>query len=128
MAKCAALTGDGSPCEAQALKGGPYCFTHDPASGAARAQARKRGGQRRRVGHAGDPSRTPPQVRSTADVLAVLDYTLAEALALENSIQRGRLLVALCSSFLETVKIGDVEGRILALEKAFHDWVVNHEH
>jgi hypothetical protein len=121
MAKCAALKGDGSPCQAQALKHGRYCFTHDPASGAPRAQAHKLGGQRRRVDHARDAPHTPGQVRTMADVLEILDYALAESLVLENSIARGRLLVALCGSYIETIKTGELETRLVALETRITD-------
>ncbi len=116
MAKCAATKDDGSPCQAQALKQGAYCFTHAPESGAARAQARKLGGQRRRVGHAGDVSRIPPEVRSVVDVMRVLDYDLAETLILENSEKRGRLLVTLCAAYIDAMRVGEWEGRVAALE------------
>lgn len=116
MAKCAATNKDGSPCQAQALKAGSHCFTHSPETGAARADAHRLGGQRRRVGHNADVASVPPQVRTSTDVLIVLDYGLKEALALENSIARGRLLVAICSVYVQTIKIGEFENRIAKLE------------
>ena len=116
--KCKAKTTSGQPCQAQAIKGDKFCFTHDPASGAARAKARKRGGQRRRVPHAGNPETLPAQVRSIDDVLKVLDYALAEAVPLENSTQRGRLIVAIAGAFIEAIKTGELETRLLAIESA----------
>ena len=118
MAKCTAVRDDGSRCRAQALKNGEHCFMHDPGSGAARAQARRRGGERRRVGHAGDISQIPSQVRSMTDVMGILDYALTEALSLENSIQRGRLLVAVCAAFGEAIKTGELESRVIAIERS----------
>jgi len=73
---------------------------HDPEQAAARAQARKRGGERRRAPHAGDPSAIPSQVRSANGVLAILDYALAETLVLENSVPRTRALIALGMLYL----------------------------
>ena len=85
--KCKAKKTDGTRCGANAKDSG-YCFTHDPASGAARAAARKLGGARNRIGHVGNAENIPAHVRSIDDVLKVLDYSLAETIPLENSIQK----------------------------------------
>ena len=116
--KCKAKTNSGQACRSQAIKDSHYCFIHDPASGAARAQARKRGGQRRRVLHAGKPETIPASARTIDDVLKVLDYALAEAMPLENSIQRGRLIVAIAGAFIEAIKTGELESRLAAIESA----------
>ncbi len=118
MARCKARTMNGAPCRAQAINRGQFCFAHDPASGRARAMARKKGGQRNRIPHAGNPGCIPPRVRGLGDVLSVLDYALAEALPLENSVQRGRLLVAICGAFVEALKVGELETRLAAIEAA----------
>jgi hypothetical protein len=57
-------------------------------------------------------------VHTLGDVLAVLNYTLREALPLENSVQRGRLLVQLAHAFIEAIKAGEYETRLAALEAA----------
>ncbi|MCZ2127424.1 MAG: hypothetical protein LC099_06570 [Anaerolineales bacterium] len=116
--QCKAKTTNGKPCQAQALKGGKFCFTHDAASGAARAAARRKGGQRNRPPHNGNAEAVPVKVRTLEDVLAVLDYALQEALPLENSVQRGRLLVAICGAFVEAIKTGELESRLMAIESA----------
>lgn len=118
MAQCKAKTQSGQVCRSQAIKGGMFCFIHDPTQGAARAKARKRGGERRRVPHAGNPETIPAQVRTIDDVLKILDYALAEAMPLENSIQRGRLIVAICGAFIEAIKTGELESRLAAIEGA----------
>ena len=117
MTQCSAKTRNGQPCRAQALKGRRFCFTHDPAQGAARAKARRRGGERRRVRHAGDSSLMPAQVRTVADTLALLDYGLAEALPLENSVQRVRLLIALADGYLRAFEAGEIGHRLQQLEQ-----------
>jgi hypothetical protein len=114
--KCKATKNNGQPCESYALAGGDYCYTHDPGRAGERAAARKLGGLNRQTKHAGDRSSVPSQVRALADVLLVLDYTLAETLALENGITRGRLLVAICSEYTNTIKTGELEDRLAALE------------
>lgn len=115
---CQSTTKSGDPCGAYALSSGEFCFVHDPQKSADRAAARKLGGLRRRAKHGGDPAGVPAQVRTLADVLEVLDYVLAEALALENGVQRGRLLVAICGEYTNAIMTGEMEARILALEGA----------
>jgi len=119
MAKqCKANTKKGERCPNPASLNG-YCFTHDPARGVERAQARKQGGLNRRAAHGAiDSSALPAKVRTLADVLTVLDYALAEAVPLENGVQRGRLLVSIAYAFIEAVKTGELEQRIAAIEAA----------
>ena len=118
MAICSAKNKGGQQCRMAALTGSHYCFAHDPARGRERAQARRTGGKRRRVSHAENAAVLPARVGTVADVLAILDYTLREALPLENSVQRGRLLVAICGAFVEAIKIGEFESRLSAIERA----------
>ena len=113
--KCKAKTKGGEACGAYALAESEYCYTHDPTRAAERQKARKTGGLNRQTPHGGAYS-GPRQVRTLADVLQVLDYTLCESLILENSITRGRLLVAIAAEFTNAIKTGELEARLLALE------------
>lgn len=70
------------------------------------------------VDHAGDISNMPAHVRTIEDVLRVLDYSLAETMPLENSIQRSRLIVSVCAAFLDALKVKELESRIMAIEAA----------
>ena len=99
-----------------AIKSSKFCFAHSPSHGRKRAEARKRGGQRRRVPHAGDAASMPAQVRTLADAMLILDYCLAEVIPMENSIQRGRLLIALCEAYFRGIEVGGIEERLNALE------------
>lgn len=115
--KCKAKTTNGQPCRSQAIKDSHYCFIHDPNQGAKRAQARKKGGQRRRVPHYGDESIIPHEVKTLEDANKILAYTLAEVVPMENSIARARVLLALYDSFIKSFEIGELEQRIQALEQ-----------
>ena len=117
MAKCKAKTTRG-PCKAQALQAGQYCFTHDPASGKARATARKLGGKRNRTPHAGQADILPVTVATIAQATKILDYALAEIIPMENSIARGRLLIALVAGYINAFQVGELENRIMAIENA----------
>jgi hypothetical protein len=116
-AHCQAKTKTGKPCRMAPLKGCNYCFNHDPATAAQRAQARKAGGQARHTGHAGDPSIIPTEINTIADARQILTYTLAELLNCDNGIQRNRALIAIFDSYLRSLEIGEIEARLEALEK-----------
>jgi hypothetical protein len=122
--KCKGKKRDGTPCNAWALTGSDYCFTHDPEKALERAEARKRGGYNRRApeGLRGDPGAVPDEIRTIGGVYKILDYTLAGALALENSIARGRLLIALAAEYRAALSVGELEDRVKALEEGISQW------
>ena len=118
MKHCKATKRNGERCTTKAGVDG-FCSFHNPAHGKARAEGRKRGGERHRVPHgAMDTAILPQNVRTLDDVLSVLDYALAEAMPLENSVQRGRLIVGIAHAFIEAIKTGELEQRLAAIEGA----------
>ena len=46
----------------------------------------------------------------------ILDYALAEIIPMENSIARGRLLIALVAGYINAFQVGELEKRIMAIE------------
>lgn len=115
---CKAKTQSGKPCAMAAMKESKYCFTHNPQAAAQRATAHKLGGQRTRPGHGGDGSNLPTTIKTIAQAMTILDYTLRELLQLENSIQRSRALIALVGGYVDAVKVGEIESRMIAIEAA----------
>ena len=115
--KCKATNTSGQACGAWATAGSDFCFTHDPARAAERSAARKLGGLNRRTQRGSGPQDAPAKVRTLTDVLTVLDLVLHDALALENSIARGRLLVAVCGEYTKAIQVGELESRLAALEE-----------
>ena len=114
--QCIAKNKNGQPCKMQALKGARYCFAHNPASGRARAEARKKGGENRNTPHYADPSMLPKKVRSLDDANKIVHYTLLEVSGMDNSIARARLLLDLSDRIVKFFEIGELEKRIAALE------------
>src|SRR5689334_3111017 len=106
MATCKARTQGGQPCKMAAVTGGLYCFTHDPEASQARQAARKLGGYNRGTPHAGNTAAVNGSPRTITEVFPILDYALAETLAMENGIQRGRLLVSLAAQYVDALKVG----------------------
>lgn len=115
--QCQAKNRNGDPCSASA-NGSGYCFTHDASKGKERALARRKGGLSRITPHVADASLVPKETRTMEGVMTILDYALQESLVLPNSIQRGRLLVSIAAGYLETLKIGELEQRLEAMEFA----------
>lgn len=124
--RCKAKTKRGQPCGAAAGRSG-YCAFHDPAHGKARAEGRKRGGQNRTTPHAGDESKLPAEVRSVPDVMAILDYTMRELLPQDNGIARARVLVSLALAYLRALDVGELEGRLEAIEQALKIGATNEQ-
>jgi hypothetical protein len=113
---CKGPTTSGKACGAFPGPSG-WRWVHDPARGAERAAARRAGGWARHTRHSDAPM-PPATLNTLADARAILAYALAEALVGDNSIQRGRLLVAIAQAGIEAWKIGELETRLLAIEQA----------
>jgi hypothetical protein len=94
-----------------------YCFNHDPDRSADRAQARRAGGAARHTPHAGNPDQVNKTPRTIPEVQTILDYALSETMALDNGIQRGRLLVAIATAYTDALKVGELEARLQELAR-----------
>lgn len=112
--KCQAKKSNGQPCRMAPGASG-FCFIHDPATAAARAAAQRAGGLAQKTPHS-EGAQPPAQIRTVADVLALLDYATAEAAVMDNSVLRGRLLVQLATAYAAVITTGDIEARLAALE------------
>ncbi len=115
--QCQSKKRNGEPCNASANDTG-FCFMHDETKGKERAVARRKGGMQRITPHVADASIVPKETRSIEGVMIILDYALQESLALQNSIQRGRLLVSIAHGYIEAFKVGEMEQRLEAIEMA----------
>ena len=115
--RCQAQTKRGKPCGAKPAVGKSYCAFHDPARAAAQAQARKRGGHNRQTVKAAGVS-GPASLRTSGDVLALLEEVLADTRKQENSAQRSRTLISLALAALKALEVGELEERLEALELA----------
>ncbi len=115
MAQCKGKTQSGQPCKMQALKGSRYCFTHNDTTRAEQAAARKLGGMNRHTPHAGNLEAVVQQPRTVQETFTVLDYALAETLAMDNGIQRNRLLVSIAGQYVDAHKVGELETQLREL-------------
>src|SRR5688500_6516266 len=106
---CAGTNATGAPCGMHRLQGSRYCFSHAPEAGRARAEARKLGGQNRRVGLALDPPAEPPHLRDVAAIQGQLEATVFNTLHLENSNGRNRTVGYLLGHALKALEVGELE-------------------
>ena len=112
MAECIALRTDGSKCRAQALRGGDFCFFHDPDSRTSMIEAARRGGARRAVELPESAPLTPERTR--AILAGVVEATASGAMDSGTARTIGYLL-----QIEARIREGsELEQRVMALERA----------
>jgi len=107
----------GEPCQVRSLPDSEFCWFHDPDKADERRQARSRGGRSR---HGRRLTRDGPEdvsLGSVGDVVSLLEQTVRDVLALENSISRGRAVGYLCGVAVRALEVSDLEDRIVRLEQ-----------
>ncbi len=117
--QCKSNNKQGERCKAFANENG-VCFMHDATKGKERAIARRNGGLATKQPHFADASGLPSTIRNIESVLIVLDYALKESVGLDNSIQRGRLIVSIAHGFIEALKVGELEKWLESIENALN--------
>lgn len=105
-------------CEAHALPDSPYCWFHDPAKVEERKAARANGGQARAGRTITQGQAKPREIKSVADVLALLGETVNDVLLLENSLARAQTIGRLCLAMVKCFEVNELESRMAALERA----------
>ena len=115
--KCKAINQDGSPCNGFAGADG-YCFTHSPGKAKQRSAARKAGGRGRKTPHSN--KNAPGVIRDMPGVMLAIDYVWEEALILNNTLERGRLLVSIVGSYISAIEGGDFAKRLESLEESIY--------
>jgi len=115
--QCEAQSRNAERCKAFANESG-FCFMHDETKGKERALARRAGGLATKKPHFADAELLPRRINKIGDVFEILNYTLQETKGLDNSIQRGRLLVSIAHGFIEAFKVGELEKRLESIENA----------
>ena len=116
-ARCQQTKASGGRCAAYTLADSVFCFFHDPATAAARAAARRAGGQKHRA--AVLPATSPDRPLGTVDdVVALLGETI-------NHVRRGALdpkvgtaVGYLAGLLLKALEQGDLAARLAVVEAA----------
>jgi len=116
--RCSAQTADGRACPATPLRDEPYCFWHSPDHSAEAAEARRLGGLRRRREKTLSGAYDFAGLESIESIRRILEIATLDALGLDNSIARARVLIAAAMAATNLLKVGEVEERLTALEAA----------
>ncbi len=116
--RCLAAVADGRPCRATPLREEPYCLWHSPDHTAEATEARKLGGLRRRRERTVSVAYDFEGLGSTESIGRVIEIATLDALGLENSIARCRVLIAAALAASRLLEVGELEARLAALEAA----------
>ncbi len=91
---CAFEHPDGRACRAPPLRGGSLCYWHAPEKGQEAAEARRLGGLRRRRERTLSGAYDFAGLGSVEAIRRLLDIAAIDALGLDNSVARTRVLIA----------------------------------
>jgi hypothetical protein len=114
---CAFGLADGQRCRATPLRDEPYCFWHSPDHAQEAENARRLGGLRRRREKTITSVYELQGLGSVDGIRRVLDIVVADALGLENSVGRARVLIAAAMAATRLLELHEIETRqaLLAL-------------
>lgn len=104
-----------------------FCFFHDPEREAEAVEARRLGGLRRKRESTLQGAYEVTGVATLDDLLGLLKVVTFDALSLENSIARGRLLLGVVQTGAKLLEVGEQEERLAAIEAALGPRVVKRE-
>lgn len=108
-------------CGAIPLRDGPYCFWHAPEKEEEAAEARRLGGLRRRREKTLAGAYEVSGLGSIVEIRRILEIATLDALGLDNSVARVRLLISAALAAAKLLETGELEARLAALEAVQRD-------
>jgi hypothetical protein len=117
-ARCTHQLPDGRPCRAWSMRDAPFCFWHAPDREEEAAEARRLGGLRRRRERTVSGAYEFGGLGSVESIRRILEIATLDALGLDNSIARARVLIAAALAAAKLLETGELADRIAALETA----------
>ena len=100
------------------LTDGEFCYFHDPEHEAEAADSRRLGGLRRKRESTLQGAYEITGVSTLDALLRLLEVVAFDALSLDNSIARGRLLLGVIQAGTKLREVGEHEERLAAIESA----------
>jgi hypothetical protein len=113
---CKAIRSNGESCRAAPLRDSPFCLWHDPDQADVVAEARRLGGVRRKRETTLAGAYDIEGLGSVAEIRRIVEIAVLDALSLENSVARGRLLVACALAGAKLLEVGELDERLTAVE------------
>ena len=115
---CSYIRPEGRPCRAWPMRDEPYCFWHSPDREEDAAEAQRLGGLRRRRERTVSGAYDFTGLGSVEAIRRILEIATVDALGLENSVARARVLTSAAMAATKLLEAGELEARIQALEAA----------
>jgi len=109
---------DGRLCRATPLRDTPLCFWHAPDREEDAAEARRLGGLRRRRERTVSGAYDFAGLGSIESIRRILEIAIVDALGLENSVARARVLIAAAMAATKLLEAGELADRLAVLEAA----------
>lgn len=118
VARCVGQLPDGRQCRAWPLHGDAFCLWHSPDKEDEAAEARRLGGLRRRREKTVAGAYDFAGLGTIESIRRILEIATIDALGLENSIVRARVLISAALAAAKLLETGELEDRLAALESA----------
>jgi hypothetical protein len=106
------------------MRDSDFCFWHDPDHAEEAEQARKLGGQRRRREKITEGAYDLEGLDTIEGIRRLLNMALLDAVGLENSVARSRVIISGVLAAAKLLEVGEQEERIQALEAAIGPRIV----
>ncbi len=107
---------DGEPCRAAPLLESEFCFVHAPEYAGEMQEARRLGGLRRRRERTVAGAYDIESIDSVEAIRRVIEIVIFDALGMENTVARGRLLLAASQAGTKLLELGELADRVALLE------------
>lgn len=115
---CSVMRADGRPCGATPQRERDICFVHDPERAGEAADARRLGGLRRKRERTVADAYELVGLDSVDGIRRVIEIGVFDALGLESSIPRTRVLISAAGAATRLLETADFEERLRFLEAA----------
>jgi len=116
--RCGTLLPDGRLCRAFPIRDSVCCFWHTPDREEDAAEARRLGGLRRRRERTVSGAYDFTGLGSIESIRRILEIATVDALGLENSVARARVLIAAALAATKLLETGELADRLAVLEAA----------
>jgi hypothetical protein len=113
---CAAHKQNGERCRVAPLSDADLCFWHSPEHAEEAAQARRLGGERRRRESTLAGAYDVEGLDTVPSIRRIIEIVTYDALGMDNSVARGRLLIAAMQAATKLLETGELEERVANLE------------
>lgn len=114
---CTARKQNGDGCSSPPLRDAAVCFWHSPDHAEEAAEARRLGGLRRRRERTLAGAYEIDGLGSVPEIRRIVEIATMDALGLDNSVARGRLLIACALAEAKLLEVGELEDRLRAVEQ-----------